>query len=863
MATRQVFVSSRQDPELNPLRDVMVEVAATPAFSPILHLWRFEDQPAGRDPELLYREAVEQSDLVLWIAGCHVSEATEQEIVHAAEHGVDIRGFVIPRANRDPRVTALIAVVRDRSKTVNVDADPATFRVAVEAALTTWICDRLAFEPTDRRIERLRALTRESRERTIRLFTGALVSRAIAEQLADDPTVGRLQPEMLPAEGANLRFIASTAGGGKSLALQRAHQEAIERAMESALSPAAIFLRAGSITGSLRTEIEVAIYGFGTIEFNGVHLALDDLDEIDEARASILIEEAIVIAAAHPRCRMLLASRIRPSERLGLDIVELPPLSDVSARALIVRVAGEAADTRFNHAAGAAREALRLPLFALIFSGGAVEDSSEAGMSRALLERGLPRTERRHLAEESLQRLAAEIFDSTEGSVPSERFSAGEQGDLVATRLVYEEVGRFRIPLRIVAEAAASGWLARQPRAAVMEKLSQPSVDRWLPALITFFRALEYREAQEFLAAATSRDFYVALKLAESDQQEPPEPWNQERFEAAIRETEVLFAAAFATLYERDNRIVTVIGDDDRLSVERTLYDDAGRLLVRDTYSGFIQNTRMAPFSFCVRVLSGMIDKALEDRGINEGAAMLEETLWDQGRVLLGRGSLSEDPLPLEDLEQRLERLPPNVVVVGDGGRHYQIAQALLRERINRLRATNHAEWAPSFVIGDADRGTWIWSRYSQDALMARRRRIVAESIPCYRAIVERWLAPIASRMQRYLLTPALLRERMEFHEPVGPVSSRYWLPLPAGSPDEHDLQMGEPFVFASIIPEIEDAVTRNRPTFAGRIRIGMANGIVRMWGSRPVRDETYRWLTEDLRILGLTKHAQLPRDNG
>jgi hypothetical protein len=63
-----LFLSSRQNAELNPYRDwALAELAP---FDQFLDVWRFEDQPASPySPEARYISGVDASRLVLFIAG--------------------------------------------------------------------------------------------------------------------------------------------------------------------------------------------------------------------------------------------------------------------------------------------------------------------------------------------------------------------------------------------------------------------------------------------------------------------------------------------------------------------------------------------------------------------------------------------------------------------------------------------------------------------------------------------------------------------------------------------------------------------------------------------------------------------------
>ena len=128
-----------------------------------------------------------------------------------------------------------------------------------------------------------------------------------------------------------------------------------------------------------------------------------------------------------------------------------------------------------------------------------------------------------------------------------------------------------------------------------------------------------------------------------------------------------------------------------------------------------------------------------------------------------------------------------------------------------------------------------------------------------YQEIVDTWLSGIARRLRRRLLMPAMYRENLQYDGVHQPVFSEYWVPLPDGSANAVQLELGQPFDFFEVASEVARRIEERRPSMRDRIEITASTGFLRMWDPWASSDLAYRWVLDDLRAIGFTKHLALP----
>jgi hypothetical protein len=251
-----LFISSRQNAELNAYREWAVAALRSDVLSTFLQVWRFEDQPAsGREPEAIFLDGVASSDVVMFIAGSDTSDATATEISAAIDGRLDILCLVLPSKPRSARLKDLISRVREMGATTkDVALDEAAFRSAVAAAARAWLIGRIQGGPTQNRQARLQARLDESLARSVVLWLSAGLDEDLSRTLANDQNVGAPPHSIIPTSGRPFVIVAAPVGSGKSLTLERMLQVALSAAQTEVLAPVPVRLAAYEILGSLGSQ---------------------------------------------------------------------------------------------------------------------------------------------------------------------------------------------------------------------------------------------------------------------------------------------------------------------------------------------------------------------------------------------------------------------------------------------------------------------------------------------------------------------------------------------------------------------------------------------------------------------------------
>jgi hypothetical protein len=836
-------------------------------FSTLLTVWRFEDQPAsGRSPEAIYLEGVSTSHVVIFLAGSDTSDATAAEVSLAIAEGKDILCLILPAESRTERVTELIRRVREHGTTKDVAADEKAFRIAVYKAVHGWLAERIIAAPTQNRRSRLRALRNESHERMVQSWLSVGLSEGLSRQFATDPSVGSPPPDALSTEHT-FHILVAPGGSGKSLATERLLQIAIDNAELDVLSPIPVRLASYSIIGSLRAAVDAALAGLGDLSLNGVYLCIDALDEVDEARSRQLLEEAWVLHAAYSRSRVILASRHLPPHQFLNYVIHIPPLSMDNVKGLIERTSGTRTDIVLQHASEAVLESCRRPLFALILAQDESNSAkSESELADFLIARSLSRTERIAAAGEALQRLASGILDSPDAAVPSTSFTVLEQVELLKSRLVMEDRGNFRIPLRIIAERAASQWLLRQPQDVAIEK-TRPNelADRWKIPLIDYIRKLNDNDAQGFIRSIAAYDPAFSYELAKADNGNRIEPWSIHTLQAAIDASRNALTYAFARLYEGRIETLSVQSlSDDSIIIFRTTYAPSGSIKTTTRYlgRGHIGPRRHSPFLFVMARVVELINHNIAVRGLTiDNYALRQEELWNQARALIGHGTLCHDALLLREVSERLAILPSGLVFAADSGAtHVAVDTDELRRHIEMLESNGDTAWPPPFVPGDQQGAQWVWSVYSPDALLRKRRQVLSSAMQSYEIMVDQWLPSLSSRLRKRAIMPAIIHERIFFSSDGEPLQDGYW--LPTDSENSVEIELAEISHLDQPFPSMEGSDEEHGHHPRRGTPESIESGIIRMWGPWPIRETIYQWLIDDLRELALTTYIALPNDS-
>jgi hypothetical protein len=867
----RVFLSSRQNEELNPYREwAAAEVARYDGF---LTLVRFESvASATQTPEEIYNAGVQTSDVVLVVIGSDVSNAVRNEVATAIRCEVDLLAFVLP-IERSAEAANLIETIKPKFAK-EAPLDEKGFHEAVQAALNQWIVSRVATGTWQARDELLAERARASTERLRDLFAASGLHETLAAALASDPSVG--DPEgFVPLQFGAFQGIVGPKGSGKSLTLERLYQKAIGRARDDVFAPIPVLLRAPDVTHGLEEAVRFEIGNLGSLSLNGVSLFLDSLDEVTEATADELARKAsILVHTYQPSSSVVVAGRNVLPAHLQEYQVQQPALSLDMQQALLERIGNP--EARRRRIAATAADALRRPLFLLVLATNEATlpvGASEDQIAELLFRKALTRTERAKAAAEPLKRLAAAILDTPSASAPADDFSDVEQLELLQTRLVTEENGALRIPLRLVTEYAAGLWLLDRGRDVVLSRISTDDrADRWRSAIAKYLRGLDDQSAEELLLDLALRDLVLALALAEADATPRSEPNPNSRKISLLRRADEVFEHAMPAIYENSISRYELSSTNGPEHIVRQVIDANERHIFTITSQLENADTRHAALLACKQFAMARIDEGLSARSFAiTNMRAVDEARWNEARVVASAFDHSRIPvIPIAAVLRRINQIfdppfsppppPGSRMIFVDGVRQTHVDLLQLRTVLQAKLDAGIEGYAAPFLVGDRDLDKWVWSRYSPDRLLEMRRDAVSNALDIYRQLVDLWFPGLARRLRRYLMLPARYREHVHYDGANEPVYSEYWTPLPNGSASEVLIEAGVPFDFPQIAVEMRELVDEYRPDVRERIQITATTGRMSsiMWERWPATDVAYEWLVRDLKEIGFTRQLRL-----
>ncbi len=453
------FISSVMDDEMQPARDRLVTVLDG---APFLLAWAFEYTPASsQNVDWSYLEKVRRSAFVFWLVGRNTTEPVEAEINEALAADRRLVVLRLPKPTRDERSLRLLERVRPRAKYRDV-ADLDQLAVEATLAVNDEISRALQDLPGMSRIARLDELGRASRARSIERWQAADVPLAQALELSDDLTVGAPPEDAVPREANPLVILRGDVGAGKSLSSERLLQAAIARQLEDATAPVPVFVRARDVGGDLKATALAASDGLGDPRQQGVFLVIDGADEPGIGAAAESLREARELTGTWPRTSTVITTRPLSPFARAEEAVDLSRMSPEGARALIGRIAGR--EVTLGQEAGwpaNLREAIRLPLFAVLLGGhlrrsGVGVPASRAQLLSDLVQRGLARAGED--AAPLLRKLATVSLRYGGGPVPeAEVGSPGDLERLEESRLVARRGATVVFPLIVIAQ-----WFAAE-----------------------------------------------------------------------------------------------------------------------------------------------------------------------------------------------------------------------------------------------------------------------------------------------------------------------------------------------------------------------------------------------------------------
>lgn len=752
-------------------------------------------------------------------------------------------------------------------------------------------------------------LALQSRRRLIERWAAAGLDDALAADLADDPEVGR-GPLALPAIAAQgLLVLEGDFGSGKSVTLERLHQQDLAVACQDADAPVPVYLDAKSVHGPLSEAVTSSARPVGEVHLFGVRLVLDGLDDVPVARACELIGQARALVSGRAGSRAVAAARPGLPDLRPCDRVPYPPLNAEEADVLAQRIIGT--PNWVPSDSEALREAMRLPLFVIIAAlsrqeGGQVP-SSRIDFLDNLVARALRRPGADQHSTRTLLAKLARLTIEAQGPAPAgEAGSEAEIGALNATRLVVQrdrtiafglpvleeyfggkavmelglparvldspgELERWRYPLALA--LAAAGW---ERSATLLEPIlsRHPGITAWLlhegiprdgrgslSGVPSAERCGE-RIHRALTALMPALAPAVGLLRISGPQGAPP-------LVLGVRTSgEELLTLARHTPTADGTTGVTAVPESLDWEGLKAFTGPDGSLT-----SGWPAVDYAAwPWRWSMDWITGELAAFLKRRDLHAhlpGPAAVERR-WAVCRAITSQNSRFCEHISAADILTGLRRHTdlPNLMAahLAPGLRATGLELRCLLQELGAGTGVepDGAVYCP-YPVPDLPAGTsrWFLGHYSDQRLAELASHIHSNALAIYRDTCERWLPGLIPTLGLACILPVQIvgevyRDQQD--DPAGfpaHLCSFDTLPLPAGQASTAT------FTYRAESPagnqwdsirrrrdEISSAIQRLHPRSAPWARPRFVHGVFNAPSDTPATDLAYRWLWEDLQAL-------------
>jgi hypothetical protein len=748
---------------------------------------------------------------------------------------------------------------------------------------------------------RLQELWRGSEARCVARWMAAGLSRDDATRLAADQGVGDPRDGLRPSENSPMIVWTAELGSGKSIAAERVHQRAIQDAATRADAPIPVFLPATEAAEGLQASVRSAAAEIGEPRRRGADVVVDGVDEVGADAAETLLEQARVLVGTWPSTKVLLTSRPvsvltgAPEHRM------LPPLDEDEQRECIaLGAAGREVPAVWLHQlTPEVREVLRRPLFALLAG---LWLRNNEGVPRAPVEllAELGRRARATGADEPrLRALAVRSVARDLGPIQAAEVGTEQQVEaLLLTGMVARSRNGVAFALPALAQwfAAQSLLLGETNAEQLLAAPEDLELWRYPVALAVALGSWEqsnaclrplFGHAPGFTFRVLDVAFAQALTFGN-----PAPPWREageqvrEALQAtldAVGEARTLFSLADASGRLRPMAVSTVDdsvtvafwqGEDDRPEVF-AMPSGVG-LFTHDWDWGPIRMARVGPgatwaWQWARDTFKGELAQRVKSRSfpIPFDGPLADEVVWAFACAQSRRSALFKESLPIEPLVAAINEAidlatddvhgtPDALSMVFSPSESGYDAFAVRSYLERRLEAGESEIRAP---LPAANRrpegGGLIGEFYSDERLVEIAAALYRQAVVAYRQLVDRWLRPLADRLEQRVLMPMRIIGEVYPGNPETygrlPSLSGHIEPLPEGAEDEVVMSLTDrPYDLNNPDDQFYAEQQRLRP-LAARWLPGTRGGMSFEVGrSRPLADAVYAWLARDLERLGL-----------
>lgn len=754
----------------------------------------------------------------------------------------------------------------------------------------------LSIHPPDRTLDRaarLDELWRASLARSAARWAGVGIPPGEARQLAEDRTIGAVDAALYPDVAKPLVIWTAPMGSGKSIASERHHQGCLEATASDHAAPAPVFLRAADCLPSLQTAVEAAASELGEVRSAGAGVVIDGVDEVGYQAAAELLTQARVLAGTWPSTTVLMTSRPVPVLAEAHEHRPLPPLNDAAQDECVEIGAGDGGVSVSRYSlAQPIRATMAQPFFALL-CGVWMRDRGAAprapiDLMAMLGERATKNlaVDQRHLRALALGSVARELGPVAAGDV----LDGAGADDLMATGMIESRGGGLAFVLPAVAQ-----WFAAE--ALLLEEITSEQLlgapedlELWRYPLALAISLGSADRARDLLAPLLDREAGFAMRVLDATFGQAvlggatPPPWREagERARAALQSLAEALGPLAPLVSEVDGtgrvRPMAVSSGPDGLTVAFWRGEESRPdvfALPEDLHPfkpglewGTLLGSQVGPgaawaWHWARHEIHAGLDQVLRRRAlpVDPLGPLGQEAAWASACELTRVSELVTASIELDALTGALDKVPEEIyeqgpVILHRGPRGYDLGG--LRLVVAAARECGETQLVAPIPPADQilDGGGMIGDFFSDERLLEAATRIYEAALVGYRELVERWMPPLLSQLEHYVLMPMRIvgfvnnaRRREGFRRPT---LEGYLEALPAGSNDEIRMQLSHHNYDYHAGAHSYDQQRAARPQ-AARWLTGPHGGMSFQVGKRyPVSDVVYKWIAGDLKRLGL-----------
>lgn len=900
---KEVFLSSTSQ-DLEPFRDaVYAAIESLDGY----HCVRMEDFGA-RDgkPEDFCRAAVAKCDVYVGLVGhlygtipdgydkSHTEleydaaiEANKPRLVFLASEKVPLAPSLVEKDDKQKRLAAFRKRIdSDRIREAFETTDG--LRSSVIQAIFNWQLRESSIEELEAleawKTAALDLAVRASEARCAVRWEAAGVPRAEAETLASEKLIGSLPDGVKPKPGGVLGIVGQL-GMGKSLGAERLFQQCLDSFRHDSSSPMPCYLEARSLEGPLRAAVEAETVALGKLSIQGVFVVLDGLDERDPATARAMLDELRVLVRSAPNSGAVVTTRpitnlLREAEAYDLDL-----LSEEEALLLLSRFAGQELSYFLHDWPESVKEAIRRPLFAVVLGRhialyGMAPPTSVGEMIQGLVRRLLNEVRLDPIVVEPLLRKLAVLRVDGGEPVSSDQLRLGTHADLLLqSRLVVTQGGKVDFSLQILTEWFAAEALLRD-EVSIITLVQEPGrLERWRYA-ITVAVSFGDESASRLLPVLVKDQPAFAARLVEMVE---PQTNNYEGAAVTVEDgskirsamenwlTGIAQIAPMIAPLKRDGSLGSLgysvgvggcttswyMGED----IEGEVFDLSANVdLVKSQEESVIRSGRSSgkpawPWLWALDDLSTALADVMTKRSLPvvEGPIHVE-AMWELALATCGHGSLSHEPVRIDQLEAEIEALADQTLIKRAGTPAVQVS--VVRRLIELLTASGQKAVLSPWPRPDREYGKgWVWDPYSDDRLLERTQAIYSAALESYEALVAAWFPRFTPWLRKAATLPARLTGFLEVAKPGsgtfgGPSILWYLEPLSLGSASSVDIVPGSKRLDEVDFDPLLDLYRHLRKDSPGASPV-VHSSVLDIFGATPVTEIVYGWLWEDLTEIG------------